>query len=131
MADDLFRREQCERFLRALDPSATGFTFQTFGDRDKIPSLARVYNGSFEQLAPELMDLNRQGAGVYVTISRTDLVGRKTENIQAPRAVFCDFDDTEPPPGAGALPPSVVVQSKNGKHVYLRFLRKKPPIYSS
>lgn len=118
MADDWFRPEQTRRFLEALDPSATGFTFQTFGDRHKSSSLARVFNGSFDQLAPALLSLNKQGAGVYVNVSLTDLKGRKLENVQAPRAVFCDFDGIEPPPGTGALPPSIVVQSRNGKHVY-------------
>jgi hypothetical protein len=114
----LFHTELTERFLQALDPEASGFTFQTFGDRTKSPSLARVYNGPFNQLASELTAMNLSGAGVYVTISRTDLAGRKKKNVTEPRAVFCDFDDMEPPSGTGALPPSVVVQSKNGKHVY-------------
>jgi hypothetical protein len=118
MVDDWFRPDQTQRFLEALDPSASGFTFQTFGDREKLPTLARVFNGTFDEVASELVSLNKRGAGVYVTISRTDLAGRKRENVQAARAVFCDFDGVEPPPGAGALPPSMIIQSRNGKHVY-------------
>jgi len=118
MADDSFRPDHAERFLHALDPAATGFSFQTFDDREESPYLARVYNGSFEEIAPRLFELNKKGAGVYVTISRTDLAGRKKKNVEAARAVFVDFDGVEPPPGAGALPPSMIVQSRNGKHVY-------------
>ena len=113
-----FSFEDAQRFLTALDPQATAFTFQTFGEQEKLPELARVFNGTFDSLAKQLFDLNTRGAGVYVTVSLTDLHGRKRDNIIEPRAVFCDFDGVEPPRGSGALPVSMRVQSRNGKHLY-------------
>jgi hypothetical protein len=47
------------RFLTALDPDATGFTFQTFDDdaERKAVSLARIVHGSLKQRWPELRQL--------------------------------------------------------------------------
>lgn len=105
------------RFLEALGKD---HTFQTFGDNaeaKKNPKLAQVFQSGngWETRATEL---SSQGAGVFVTVNQTDGHGRKRENILRARACFCDFDNVEPPRGIGALPPSIVVQSKRGKHVY-------------
>jgi hypothetical protein len=36
--------------------------------------------------------LNREGAGVFVTVNETDLKGRTAKNITSVRAVFVDLD---------------------------------------
>jgi primase-like protein/D5-like protein/DNA primase RepB-like protein len=85
---------EAERFLAALDQSAKGFTFQTFDDDAdrKSPALARIIHGTLQERSSQLAELNERGAGVFVTINRTDLKGRKRENVIAVRAAFVDFD---------------------------------------
>ena len=85
---------EAERFLTALDPSAEGFTFQTFDDNAdrKSPALAKILHGTLQECWSQLAELNQRGAGVFVTINRTDLKGRRRENVVAVRAVFVDLD---------------------------------------
>lgn len=121
--------DAAEKFLAALDPTAQRFTFQTFDDsKEKRPDLARVIHGTLEQCAPELEQLNKRGAGVYVTVNKTDLKGRSKEHIVHVRAVCADFDDPMPVHELGERlkgtgKPSIVVRSSivggNPKfHVY-------------
>jgi hypothetical protein len=87
--------EEARRFLAALAPNDTEFTFQTFDDRkdgEKKRSLSRVIHGKLDDVFPILTDLSAKGAGVYVTINKTDLEGRATENIVGVRALFADMD---------------------------------------
>ena len=111
---------QAEKFLTLLDEGQERFTFQTFDDQknrdDK--SLVRVLHGTFEEHYTTLANLNRQGAGVYVTVNETDLKGRRLENIVRPRAVFQEADrpGTPEPP----LTSHIVVESSPRKfHRYL------------
>src|SRR5262245_32714042 len=66
---DLVAADKAEaaRFLAVLDPGATYFTFQTFGDGGKDDSLTRVVHGSLDQRWKDLVRLNDRGAGVFVT----------------------------------------------------------------
>ena len=113
--------DQATGFLRLLDPSAETFTFQTFTDRKGKPSpdpLARVLNGSFDEHADTLADLNRRGAGVYVTVNETDGSGRQKENIVRIRALWQEADRGDEP----TLPvePHMIVESSPGKfHQYV------------
>ena len=112
--------EEAERFLETLDPVSGEFTFQTFTDlRHGAPDpLARVIHGTLAEVAPRLTGLNRQGAGVFVTINLTDGKGRLKENIIGIRALWQEDDH-----GDGLeLPvePHQVVESSPGKfHRYL------------
>ena len=88
---------------------------KTFDDERerKDLSLARVLHGSMEEHLATLIELNRRGAGVFVTINETDLRGRKRENIVRVRAVWQEDD------GAGTvlpLEPHLVIESSPGKH---------------
>ncbi len=113
--------ELAERFLKILDPSAEGFTFQTFTDRKNKPRpdpLARVLIGSLDEHAETLAALNRQGAGVYVTVNETDGTGRLKENVIRIRALWQEADRG----GEPELPvePHMVVESSPGKcHRYV------------
>src|SRR6516164_8491694 len=118
-------RDQAEDFLTALDPHAPGFTFQTFDDnRDrKDPALVRVRNGTLAEHWNELVELNNRGAGIYVTINRTNLTGRKTENIIGIRATFVDLDGSplEPVQAEGVPRPFIINETSPGRwHVYWR-----------
>lgn len=106
-----------EAFLALLDPEAESFTFQTFDDSPaKRPELARILHGTLAGVSDSLVRLNRLGAGVFVTINRTDSKGRKAENVTEVRAVFVDED--APLARAVPLEPSIVVQADRGKHLY-------------
>jgi hypothetical protein len=109
-------------FLAALDPSTNLFTFQTFDDDAdrKSENAAYVFHGSLDQNWDDLAELNRLGAGVFVTINQTDLRGRARENIKRVRALFVDLDGTPlPTPDAFHVKPHIVVESSPGKwHCY-------------
>lgn len=84
--------EMAQRFCDALEPDGQ-FTF--FCKRDDGSSgfaSPRELHGTFAALKDRLADLNCDGAGIYVTVNRTDLTGRKTDSITGVRAVFADID---------------------------------------
>ena len=95
-------RTEAERFLKALDPSAERFTFQTFDDdperRDRRREtgekdpLAKIKHGTLAQHWRALVKLNDQGAGIFFTVNVTNFEGRTAENIVGIRAQFCDLD---------------------------------------
>ena len=102
-------------FLTRLDEGAEEWTFQTFDDdrSRKDPGLIRILHGSLDEHLSTLTELNRCGAGIFVTINETDLRGRKKKNITRIRAVWQEDD------GDGKLTPlepHVVVESSPGKH---------------
>ena len=69
--------DEAARFLTALDPDATAFTFQTFDDEQerKDTKLVRVLHGTLTQHAKTLLSLNARGAGIFVTVNETDGTG--------------------------------------------------------
>jgi len=113
---------KAREYLEALSPDETEFTFQTFDDKKLSRRLARVLNGRRDAHFERLCALSRQGAGACVTINRTDLKGRKTENVVETRAAFVDLD------GAPidnwkrlSLRPHMGVRSSPGRaHLYYR-----------
>lgn len=115
-----------ERFLQGLDPAGV-FCFQTFGDRVKDPDLVRTLHGTFAEHRDELFRLNRQGAGIFVTVNQTDGIGRKAANIVAIRAVFLDLDGA-PLPEDWPIDPHLIIESSPGKwHVYWLISEGFPP----
>jgi hypothetical protein len=134
-SNDVFDSERCikstaQSFLDAI--GADTFTFQTFDDNsaNRDRSLARVLHGTIQQLFPTLENLNRRGAGVFVTINRTDGRGRQRHNIIGIRAVFVDLDGSSlAPVMRWALPPHIVVESSPGRyHAYWLVDRTVMPI---
>jgi putative DNA primase/helicase len=119
--------EEAERFLDLLG-NGEEFTFQTFDDGDnKSPTLARVFHGTLEQHAKSLIDLNKQGAGVFVMVNRGDGVihegsktCRTTSNVTSVRSIFIDLDDGASEKldavMASAVKPSIVVESSTDKY---------------
>ena len=114
------------RFLKLLDPQMDQFTFQTFDDdkKSKRPGMAQIFHGTLDQHAAALIRLNKQGAGVFVTINETDLRGRKAENVIAVRRYFVDTDGAPHKPiliaarDSGILPSCVVESSPGNFHIY-------------
>lgn len=113
--------EQAAAFIAALTGSngwTTPMTFQTLDDRGADHGLTRIRHGPLRRHADVLAGLNERGAGVFVAVNETDGRGRKAENIVAVRACFIDCDG--PRRGKITLPPSIVVRTPKGGHVYWR-----------
>ena len=108
-----FNDEETARFLTLLGPSASVFTFQTFDDdrTRKNPALTRIIHSPPEEF-DQLLNLNGQGAGIFVTINETDGRGRKSKNITGIRAVWQEDDDGFE--GVFPLQPSIVVETSPG-----------------
>lgn len=107
-------------FLSSLS-EGEDVTFQTFDDSTrKDRSLARIFHGTLEAHASELISLNQQGAGVFVTINQTDGKGRETANIVKVRAVFVDLDGAPLEPVLKApVTPHITIESSSGRyHAY-------------
>jgi hypothetical protein len=118
--------EHARAFIAALTGNVdTSVTFQTFADcsegddRMRDRSLARVLHGRLSERMEALTDLNHRGAGIFITVNETDLLGRKKQNIVSPRALFSDFDAGDPGKPY-ALEPSFQVRSKRGPQPYWR-----------
>lgn len=113
---------EAARFLAAIDPDATSFTFQTFDDNKerRDPRLARILHGSLAQHSAELQRLNKLGAGVFVTINETDGKGRKSANITRVRSVFVDLDGAPlGPVQVYEKPPNMIIESSPDRwHAY-------------
>ncbi len=106
---------QPESFLSLLDPKATSFTFQSFDDDKERnnPGLIDVLHGSLEGQFNRLRALNRQGAGVFVTVNETDGTARRAENIISVRAIW--QDDDEGYDAGFPLQPSMIVSTSPGR----------------
>lgn len=111
--------DEARRFLALLDSSAESFTFQTFADRktQNGATLARVFHGTLNQHAQVLSRLNASGAGVFVTVNKTDNRGRKAENITAVRAIWHE-DDIGAPLDFHCRPSMVIESSPGKRHRY-------------
>jgi putative DNA primase/helicase len=113
--------DQAWRFLELLDPDDEQFCFQTFDDSPaKRRELAKVTHGALDAEAHRLAKWQECGAGVYVTINRTDGTGRKAGNITKIRATFADLDGSPIEPVCQCpLDPHIIVESSPGKyHAY-------------
>ncbi len=99
------------QFLSLLDPSASSFTFQTFGEGEEKynPELIHVLHGSLPDLSNKLVGLNQQAAGIFVTVNETDGTARSAENIIRVRAIW--QDDDEGYDGVFPLEPSIIVST--------------------
>jgi putative DNA primase/helicase len=124
---------EAERFLMLLDEEAEAFTFQTFADSPEAKAedkererkgqrkkYADVFHGPLSRHAAALEKLNRNGAGVFVTVNQTDLKGRKSDNVQRVRAVFADTDGADLAPILNAKPEAnfIVESSPGNAHAY-------------
>jgi hypothetical protein len=104
--------EPAIKFLTLLSPQLSGITFQTFDDDKarKNPALTKVIQF---QGFKELLQLNAQGAGIFITVNETDERGRKKENITHVRAVFQEDDDGFD--GTFPIQPSMVIETSPGR----------------
>ena len=116
------RLAEAERFLTALDDEAESWCFQTFDDSGQRAELARTLHGELGELFDTLDELNRRGAGVFVTINEVRHGAPRTAaNVARVRAVFADHDPpkTKAAPGVYPLAPVLEVESSAGRtHCY-------------
>ncbi len=112
---------EAERFLKALDPEATAFAFQTFtdGTRPLKDPLARSWYSSLDTFKPIAPRFQAKGAGVFIQINAGQ---RKKQNVTAPRGLFVDDDEKGRKLNLSACPPSAIVESSPGKRQYHWFL---------
>jgi hypothetical protein len=121
-------RAEAEKFLKALDPKADTFTFQTFDEgKKKVRGLTRMLHGTLAQHWETLCRLNKAGAGVYITVNETDLKGRKAENVTRVRAVFADLDGAPLAPAKADPRPHIIVES-SPKHWHAYWRVKDMPL---
>ena len=112
--------DEARRFLEALDPSATFWTFQTFDDNHPPDEkLARVLHGTLEEHAATLTQYQARGAGVFVTVNKTDGRGRTKKNITSVRAFFLDLDGAPLEPVRAWEEPHIICATSSGRwHTY-------------
>ncbi|QXE92808.1 primase C-terminal domain-containing protein [Geomonas subterranea] len=120
MNEFVYAVEDAERFLKTLAPHGS-FTFQTFSDDKSRQLSCLIRHGQLKDHLEDFKRLNREGAGIFVTVNETDGVGRTRENIVKVRAHFIDSDD-EPIQEVCkrfSLTPHLVVETSEGKgHAY-------------
>ena len=113
--------EEAKYFSSLLFPRTTRLMFQTFDDNKSIQdkSLAHVLVGTLEQHKQTLVDLNKRGAGIYITVNHTEGNERRIKNVTGINTFFIEADHGMPT----KLPikPSFVVESSPKKfHVYFQ-----------
>ena len=109
------------RFLTLLSEDVEDvFSFQTFDDKKESLTHPKVLHGSFEKHRDELFRVNRLGAGIFVTVNKTDGKGRSAENVTTVRAIFVDLDGSALQPVLdGPLSPHIIIESSPGRyHAY-------------
>lgn len=122
--------QQARDFLSALSSHDGGasFSFQTLYDkhpgdtpeivRKREMELTRQFHGSLDDYAARLIELNENGAGVFVCVNRTDGGGLRGINVNRIRSFFIDDDTDHIQASDLELEPSIVVRSKRGRHFY-------------
>lgn len=108
-------RAQADAYLTAQNEEAEIHCFQSIDDNKdrKDRSLSRILIGTLDEHWDTLVALNRRGAGIFVTVNRTDGKGRTLNNMVSPLAIFQEADrpNTPLPP----LEPHIEVESSPGK----------------
>ncbi len=127
---------EAERYLATLcgsDWETKTYVFQSYDDnRDRQQTsndtarklgharkdpYAKMLQGTWREHQQALADLNRSGAGIYLTVNES-AGGRKVEHLKKIRAVWIEWDDRRSLP-AWPAPPHLLVESSPQKyHVY-------------
>lgn len=118
-SERISRFKEADKFLSLIDPSAKHWCFQIIGHSGEHKTPAKTIHGTLTHNLGTLTDLNRQGAGIFVTVNEvTPGEKRKAENITRVRACFADFD-RDNYPEQYPIPPHIIVESSPKKrHVY-------------
>ena len=118
-------------FLKAVHGEDASVCFQTFDDRKEgkpRAHLAKNWHSDINNAAlRELAVWNGQGAGAFHCVNETNGQGRTAKDIVGLNALFGDYDDGDPQNLDKLPPPSAIIRSKNGVHLYW-FLAKGQPV---
>ncbi|HEY0157826.1 MAG TPA: DNA-primase RepB domain-containing protein [Thermoanaerobaculia bacterium] len=121
--------DDAARFISTLtgeDGWRAPMFFQTFDDSpEKKPRLTRAFIGTLRDHGSALSRLNRDGACVAVAINALRGSRRILEEVAAIRALFIDCDG--PRARRLALPTSITVESRAGRHYYWLLLEPAAP----
>jgi len=99
-------------------------SWQTFCDDDgrKEQGLIHQLHGSIGKLGDLLDELNQAGAGIFLTINKTDLKGRSKQNIRSLRSLWADLDEKDAAekfqPESLVIKPTIMVRTGHGQHLY-------------
>lgn len=111
--------KQALRFVAALRGSEDAqMTFQSFSDTGHSgphDPLAKIFHGTVREHWNYITTLQASGAGIFVTVNKTDGKGRTRANIIESCAIWADIDKAtknNPLP----IDPHIVVESSPGKH---------------
>lgn len=122
-----------QQFITGLTGSQNALvTFQVFHDDKNISNRPAHWTSDLTGSLSKLISYNKEGQGIFVTVSETDGKGRAKHNIVAPRALFLDFDIKDgqfiDEAKMTLLPtPSAKVISGGGCHLYW-FLKPGEPL---
>lgn len=109
-----YRLQDAKDFLKALAPTTKNFLFFTYDDSaEKNPDLVRSFYGTFDNYKDKLVELNRRGASVCVTINETKGRSRSKEDVHMCRAIWQEDDK-----GTIKVPeidPSITIETSPGK----------------
>lgn len=121
LTDKHFHKQAAQEFLDIL--GAPPYVFQTFGDKqdDRDPSLTKTFYGTLEQHYNKLVELNKRGAGIFVTVNETSGNTRKAEDVVSVRACFIDCDKQLPKDSYHLEPTMIVRTSGKRGHAYWVF----------
>ncbi|TBR58997.1 hypothetical protein B4U84_24355 [Westiellopsis prolifica IICB1] len=126
LTDKHFDKQTAQEFLDIL--GASPYVFQTFDDRasadkqdDRDPSLTKTFYGTLEQHYNKLVEVNKRGAGIFVTVNETSGNTRKAEDVVSVRACFIDCDKQLPKDSYHLDPTMIVRTSGKRGHAYWVF----------
>ncbi|MGZ8935787.1 MAG: hypothetical protein ACXW04_12910, partial [Methylobacter sp.] len=121
-----FDKTLAEKHLSLLDETAEQFLFCAFDDRKdrKNPALTYTMFASLDATLPELEELNRQGAGIFVCVNQTPGKNRRAGDINHLRALWIEAD--RPGVTLPKLDPHFIVESSPGKKHYYFLLNDAP-----
>jgi len=120
---------EAEKFLSMLAPDGN-CTLQTFDDNKlraaenkknhRYGPLAKIFQGLPGQHLESLINLQQQGAGVFVMVNAGNGLGRSNANVVKVRAHVLDLDGAPIDPVLAAeLQPHILVESSTDKwHAY-------------
>lgn len=130
-------REMAELYIETIAGSADAqVTFQTFSEdkagRSNRPAM--ILHGALSVHWEQLVQLNKDGHGIFMMVNEGDLHGRSAAHVRSPRALFIDDDGKGPSAsfaGDGVAPfhgpaPTLTVQSKAGQHNYFLLVPDEP-----
>lgn len=118
---------QAMAHLEALEPEPDArFTFQLLPDRDAAGVRPEILHGALAEVVDRLARANSTGAGITVSLNRTNFRGRSAECIVALRALVIDCD--QPRIRALALPPSLSIETSPGRGHHYWLLRSGEPL---